>query len=142
MAPLSLEIIPMASWCVLFPMFLVLLNSDMLRGNGGIFSKMCWFLDYSGDRTCTNFHVSLFLLRTWNCYQRNFNPYPNHSNIFNLIFIFLASYIHVLSWTPVWDKIFGLVTNPTFTKYISKSINNKEIKLLPNFYKYIISFET
>ena len=58
--PLNLKMLLVISLDFLFPNIQVSSNSDMPRGNGDNFPTMCWFLDYSGERTCTDFHVALF----------------------------------------------------------------------------------
>ena len=50
--------------------------------------------------TCPCFHFKF-----WNWYQKKLIPSPNQSNQFHSIWSYIASDIHFLLGTPVWDRI-------------------------------------
>ena len=112
LAPLSLKILSMVALDFLFQTYMFHWILICREEMGTIFPQHVDFSTIQESELVWPNMYHYFILKNKKWYQQNFSPYHNKSNRFHLIWIFLSSYIHVLSRIPIWDKLFRLVKNP------------------------------
>jgi hypothetical protein len=113
------------------------------------FRRCAYFSTFQNNKLIWNSTYHYFLVRSSKSYKKKISLSSNYPNRFHSIWIYLASDIHILPKTPIWDRIFGLVTNPNFHRVYIQNCSEQRVEIFTQcssfynlFSKLILDLET